>query len=104
MVDDVSPRATGEAGKFGGSFEARWAVRWMLAVLAGRARSIVIEERGEGGEGVEFTVVENDGQPHSHQVKRQRCNSNGWSLRDTQITRPDRMIRTASGERSTRRR
>lgn len=54
----------------------------MLDILAGRARSVVIEERGDGGEGVEFTVVGNDGQADSHQVKRQRGNRNGWSLRE----------------------
>lgn len=78
----VSPRAGGEADKLGGRFEARWTVRWMLDVLAGRAQSILIEERGEGGEGIEFTVVGNDGQADSHQVKRQRGNRNGWSLRE----------------------
>jgi hypothetical protein len=66
----------------GGRFEGHWTVRWMLDVMAGRAQSIVIEERGEGGEGVEFTVVTNDGQSDSHQVKRQRGNRNGWSLRE----------------------
>ena len=69
MVNDVSPRAGGEADKFGGRFEARWTVRWMLEVLAGRAQSIVAEERLELGEGIEFTVVGNDGQADSHQVK-----------------------------------
>lgn len=66
----------------GGRFEGHWTVRWMLEVMAGRALSIVIEERGEGGEGVEFTVVANDGQLDAHQVKRQRGNRNGWSLRE----------------------
>lgn len=78
----MSPRAGGEADKFGGRFEARWTVRWTLDVIGGRAQSIVIEERGEGGEGVEFTVVGNDGQADAHQVKRQRGNRNGWSLRE----------------------
>jgi len=82
MVKTVSPRAGGEADKFGGRFEARWTVRWILDVLAGRAQSILVEERGEGGEGVEFTVVGKDGQADSHQVKRQRGNRNGWSLRE----------------------
>lgn len=82
MVKDVSPRAGGEADKFGGRFEARWTVRWMLDILAGRAQSIVVEERLERGEGIEVTVVRNDGQADSHQVKRQRGNRNGWSLRE----------------------
>lgn len=82
MVKGVSPRAGGEADKFGGRFEARWTVRWMLDVLAGRAQSIVVEERGEDGEGIEFTVIDNAGHADSHQVKRQRGNRHGWSLRE----------------------
>jgi hypothetical protein len=54
----------------------------LLAVLAGRAKSIVLEERGEGGAGVEFTVVRNNGREESHQLKRQRGSSNSWSLRN----------------------
>jgi hypothetical protein len=78
----VSPRAGGEADKIGNRYEGRWAVNWLLAVLAGRVRSIVVEERGPGGDGVEFTVIANDGGETSHQVKRQRGNRNGWSLRE----------------------
>jgi len=85
MVKGVSPRAGGEADKFGGRFEARWTVRWMLDVLAGRAQSIVVEERGEDGGGIEFTVTDKAGQADSHQVKRQRGNRNGWSLRELGI-------------------
>ena len=54
----------------------------MLEVLAGRAHSITIEERESDTEGVEFTVVGNDHGETSHQVKRQRGNRNGWSLRE----------------------
>ncbi|RKQ90454.1 hypothetical protein C8N24_0256 [Solirubrobacter pauli] len=78
----MSPRAGGEADKIGNRYEGRWAVSWLLAVLAGRVRSIAIEERGRGGEGVEFTVIDNNGAEASHQVKRQRGNRNGWSLRE----------------------
>ncbi len=80
----MSPRSGGEADKIGNRFEGRWTAHWLLEILAGRARSIVIEERGPSGEGVEFTVVDNDGQEASHQVKRQRGNRNGWSLRELQ--------------------
>jgi hypothetical protein len=78
----VSPRSGGEADKFGNRYEGRWTVGKLLEVLAGRARSIVLEERGESGAGVEFTVMRNNGQRESHQLKRQRGSSNNWSLRN----------------------
>src|SRR3954447_3213754 len=78
----MSPRSGGEADKIGNRYEGRWTVHWLLQVLAGRARSIVVERRGPGGEGVEFTVIGIAGDEASHQVKRQRGNRNGWSLRE----------------------
>jgi hypothetical protein len=78
----VSPRAGGEADKIGNRYEGRWTVHWLLQVLAGRARSIVVEQRGPGGEGIEFMVSGNAGDEVCHQVKRQRGNRNGWSLRE----------------------
>ncbi|MDQ3318859.1 MAG: hypothetical protein M3515_01145 [Actinomycetota bacterium] len=78
----MSPRPGGEADKFGNRFEGRWTVRQVLDVLAGRAVSITVEEVGEGGEGVEFSLVRNDGTVEAHQVKRQRGNANGWSVRN----------------------
>lgn len=82
MFNVVSPRAGGEADKIGNRYEGRWTVHWLLQVLAGRARSIVVEQRGPGGKGVEFTVLDNAGAEVSHQVKRQRGNRNSWSLRE----------------------
>jgi hypothetical protein len=82
IVKAVSPRSGGEADKFGNRYEGRWTVGKLLEVLAGRAQSIVLEERGEGGVGVEFTVVRKNGQEESHQLKRQRGSSNSWSLRN----------------------
>ncbi len=78
----MSPRSGGEADKFGNRYEGRWTVGKFLEVLGGRAKSIVLEERGEGGAGVEFMVMRNSGQEESHQLKRQRGRSNSWSLRN----------------------
>jgi hypothetical protein len=55
----------------------------MLLVLAGHATSIVVEERGEAGAGVEFAVNGLKG-VEAHQIKRQRGNGNNWTLRDLQ--------------------
>jgi hypothetical protein len=78
----VSPRSGGEADKFGNRFEGRWTNRHVLDVLAGRAVSITVEETGKPGEGIEFSVERNDGTVEAHQVKRQRGNANGWSVRN----------------------
>lgn len=78
----MSPRAGGQADKFGNRYEGRWTVGKVLDVLAGRAASIVVEEVGEGGEGVEFSSTRNDGATEAHQVKRQHGNANGWSIRN----------------------
>jgi hypothetical protein len=77
----VSPRAGGDADKLGNRYEGRWTVRQLLDVLAGRAKSLTVEAIGEEGEGVEFTLVRNNETVESHQVKRQRGNANGWSIR-----------------------
>lgn len=74
------PRTGGEADKFGKWFEGRWTVRHMLDVLAGTAELMVIEETGESGEGIEFSVVRPSGAVEAHQVKRQSGNSNSWSI------------------------
>src|SRR5436190_16623288 len=76
----VSPRPGGEADKFGNRFEGRWTVRHMLDVLAANAESIVIEEPGEAGEGIEFSVVRPGDVVEAHQVKRQFGNVNSWSI------------------------
>jgi hypothetical protein len=41
---------------------------------------------------VAFTVVTNDGQSDSHQVKRQRGNRNGWSLRELEREGSSRLL------------
>src|SRR4051794_20902968 len=69
IVSAVSPRPGGEADKFGNRYEGRWTVGKLLEVLAGRAQSFVLEQRGEGGAGVEFTVVRNHGGEEGHQLK-----------------------------------
>ncbi|MGB7158300.1 MAG: hypothetical protein WBD40_09560 [Tepidisphaeraceae bacterium] len=77
----MSPARGGEADKFGNRYEGRWTVAAMLRVLVGHATSIVIEERGEPGAGVEF-ALNGPNRVEAHQVKRQRGNRNGWTLRD----------------------
>lgn len=81
-VHGMSPRRGGEADKFGNRFEGRWTVSYILAVLAGRVRSVIIEQPGEDGKGIEFVAEGSDGVCESHQVKRQRGNANSWSLRN----------------------
>ena len=76
----MSPRRGGEADKVGNRFEGRWAVRHMLEVLAESAESMVVEEVGEPGEGIEFSVVRPGATVEAHQVKRQPGNSNSWSI------------------------
>ena len=50
--------------------------------MAGRAKSITVEEVGESGAGIEFVVQRNSGVTEAHQVKRQRGNANSWSVRN----------------------
>jgi hypothetical protein len=52
----------------------------MLEVLAATASSIVIEETGISGDGIEFSVARPNGKVEAHQVKRQSGNSNSWSI------------------------
>lgn len=78
----MSPRPGGESDKFGALYEGRWTVAQLLKVLVGRATSIIIEQRGEGGKGVEFVLTRSDGVAEGHQVKRQRGNQNNWTLRN----------------------
>jgi hypothetical protein len=76
----VSPRAGGEADKFGNRYEGVWTVRHVLYVLAGWVDSITVEEPGEPGVGVEFTLRRGD-RIEVHQSKRQHGSANGWTLR-----------------------
>jgi hypothetical protein len=78
----MTPRAGGEADKFGNRYESAWTVRQLLAVLAGNAESITVEEPGEIGEGVEFRVQHLGARDEVHQVKRQRGTATSWTLRD----------------------
>jgi hypothetical protein len=56
-------------------------VQQLLHVLAGYVQSVTIEELGEIGEGVEFTLRRST-VTEVHQVKRQRGNANYWNLGD----------------------
>jgi hypothetical protein len=75
----VSPRRGGEADKLGNHYEGTWTVLQLLEVLAGRADSVTVEELGEIGEGVEFTLRRHNG-VETHQVKRQHGSANYWTL------------------------
>jgi hypothetical protein len=77
----VSPRPGGEAEKLGNHYEGAWIAWQLLEVLAGRAQSVTIEELGEIGEGVEFTLRRLH-VTEVHQVKRQRGSANYWHLGD----------------------
>lgn len=92
-MKSVSPTRGGEADKFGNRYEGRWTVAAMLRVLVGHAASIVIEQRGEGGKGVEFILARSGGVLEAHQVKRQRGNHNSWTLRSL---RDDGVLKAAA--------
>lgn len=76
----MSPRVGGEADKFGNRYEGVWTVRQLLRVLAGRVESITVEEPGELGKGVEFTLRRGD-ETEVHQSKRQLGSANSWTVR-----------------------
>jgi hypothetical protein len=80
----MSPRAGGEASKFGARYEGVWTVRQLLEVLFGKAMSLTVERGGEIGKGVEFELRRPDGRVEVHQVKRQRGSANSWTLRALQ--------------------
>lgn len=75
----MSPRSGGEADKFGNRYEGRWTTRQLLRVLVGQIDSVTVEEVGEIGEKVEFTVRAGTGE-EVHQVKRQHGSANEWKL------------------------
>jgi hypothetical protein len=77
---DVSPRAGGDADKFGNRYEGRWTVRQLLEVLVGKADAVTVEPLGELSEGVEFTLERGTG-TEVHQAKRQYGVASEWDLR-----------------------
>lgn len=77
----MSPRAGGETAKFGERYEGRWTIHELLRVLEGHAVSIRVEEPGEAGAGIEFSLQRNDGIVEAHQVKRQSGSANSWTVR-----------------------
>lgn len=81
----MSPRAGGEADKFGLRYEGAWTVWRVLDIIAGDGSSITVEVAGEFDEGAEFLYVRAaDGAVEAHQVKRQQGNSNGWTVKSLQ--------------------
>ena len=76
----MTPRAGGEADKFGGHYEGAWTTRMLLEIISARARSIQVERPGAEGFGVEF-LLHRDGVTEAHQVKRQPGNLSSWTIR-----------------------
>ncbi|AVT40285.1 ATP-binding protein [Plantactinospora sp. BB1] len=79
----LSPRSGGEADKFGNRYEGAWTVRHLLYVLAGRAKSVTVEDFGDLALGVEFTYWRGD-VVQVHQLKRQNYNANSWTVKSLQ--------------------
>jgi len=79
----VSPRAGGEADKFGNRYEGAWTVRHLLYCLLGLGESITVEDAGDLAEGVEFTY-RRPGAVEVHQLKRQRGAASNWSVKSLQ--------------------
>lgn len=76
----MSPRPGGEADKLGNKYEAAWAIRHALYCIFDPTRSLTTEDTDpDVGLGSEFTYV-SDGVTEVHQLKRQRGNSNYWSI------------------------
>jgi hypothetical protein len=75
----VTPRAGGEADKFGGRYEGAWTVRMLLEIIAARATSIQVERPGEEGWGAEF-LLRREAVTEAHQVKRQPGNLSSWTI------------------------
>jgi hypothetical protein len=76
----MTPRAGGEADKFGNRYEGVWTTRQLLEIIAGRADSIQIEPFGDLGTGVEF-VLRSGEREEVHQVKRQPGSLANWTLK-----------------------
>jgi hypothetical protein len=78
-VKRTSPRAGGEAGKFGARFEELWTVKHLLDVLLGRADAVTVEPVDPLGDAVEF-LVDRNGEIEGHQCKRQDGDSANWTI------------------------
>ncbi|OEV10906.1 NACHT domain-containing protein [Streptomyces nanshensis] len=76
----MSPRAGGEADKFGNRYEGVWTVRHLLYVLLGYGDSVKVEDIDELGKGAEFTYRRGN-TVEVHQVKRQNGNANSWNVK-----------------------
>ena len=76
----MSPRAGGEAAKFGARFEGRWTTRYLLEVLLGRVDAVTVEVVDTQGDLVEFIVRRGDDE-EGHQAKRQWQARTNWSLK-----------------------
>ncbi len=75
----TSPRAGGEAAKFGAGFEELWTVKHLLDVLLGRADAVTVEPVDPLGDAVEF-LVDRNGEIEGHQSKRQAGDSPNWTI------------------------
>jgi hypothetical protein len=81
----MSPRPGGEADKFGSRYEGAWTVSYLLHILAGTGRSIVVEKAGELDDGAEFLFTRaSDGVIEAHQLKRQNGSVNSWTIKALQ--------------------
>lgn len=76
----TSPRAGGEAAKFGTRFEGRWTTRYLLEVLMGRVDAVTVEVVDTQGDLVEFIVRRGDDE-EGHQAKRQWQARTNWTLK-----------------------
>lgn len=78
----MSPRAGGEADKFGARYEvARWVVRLLLGILAGDAERVRLEPGDEVDGSIELEFVRANVR-EVHQVKRQQAGRTNWTLND----------------------
>jgi hypothetical protein len=75
----TSPRAGGEAAKFGDRFEGRWTVRYLLDVLLGRVDAVTVEPVDPLADHIEF-FVDRNGEIEGHQAKRQVGNAANWTV------------------------
>ncbi|HEY1067666.1 MAG TPA: hypothetical protein VGE52_16195, partial [Pirellulales bacterium] len=70
----------GRAGKVGGKYEALWAVRRLLHVLAGELTSVTIEGVGLDEPGVDVWSEDPHGVRHAEQCKRKGGSASAWTI------------------------